>query len=59
MAVTKLDVDPTRLPEIADLLLAIHQCVRHSYRYMDHVMQAAQQVYGSCDASCSTGIWIM
>ena len=31
VAVTKLDVDPTRLPEIADLLLAIHLCERCSY----------------------------
>ena len=45
VAVTKLDVDPTRLPEIADLLLTIHQCERHSYRYMAHVMQAAQQAH--------------
>ena len=30
-------------PEIADLLLAIHQCECHSYRYIAHVMQAAQQ----------------
>ena len=45
VAVTKLDVNPTRLPEIADLLLAIHQCERRSYRYMAHVMQAAQQAY--------------
>ena len=43
VAVTKLDVDPTRLPEIADLLLTIHQCERRSYKYMAHVMQAAQQ----------------
>ena len=26
-----------------NLLLAIHQCERRSYRYMAHVMQAAQQ----------------
>ena len=27
----------------SDLLLAIHECERCSYRYMAHVMQAAQQ----------------
>ena len=40
---SKLDVDTSRLPKIADLLLAIHQCEHRSYRYMAHVMQAAQQ----------------
>ena len=40
---SKFDLDPTQLPEIADLFPAIHQCERHSYRYMAHVMQAAQQ----------------
>ena len=30
-------------PEIADLLVAIHQCECHCYRYIAHVMQVAQQ----------------
>ena len=45
VALIKLDGDPTRLSEIADVLLAIHQCERRSYRYMAHVMQAAQQAH--------------
>ena len=45
MALTRLDEDPTRLPEMADVLLALHQCERRSYRYMAHVMLAAQQAY--------------
>ena len=44
-ALTKLDEDHTRLAEIADVLLAIHQCECHSYRYMAHVMLAAQQAH--------------
>ena len=42
---SKFDVDPAWLPEIADLLLTIHQCERRScrYMYMANVMQAAQQ----------------
>ena len=45
MALARLDKDPTRLAEMADVLLAIHQCERHSYRYMVHVMLAAQQAH--------------
>ena len=45
VALTRLDEDPTRLPEMADLLRALHQCERRSYRYMAHVMLAAQQAY--------------
>ena len=45
VALTRLDDDPTRLPEMADVLLALHQCERRSYRYMAHVMLAAQQTY--------------
>ncbi|KAL5491954.1 hypothetical protein EMCRGX_G017334 [Ephydatia muelleri] len=41
----KLDEDPNKLAEIADVLLMIHQCERCSYRYMDHVMLAAQLVH--------------
>ena len=45
MALARLDEDPTRLPEMADVLLALHQCERRSYQYMAHVMLAAQQAY--------------
>ena len=31
---TKLDGHPTSLPEIADLLFAIHECEHPSYMYM-------------------------
>eukprot|EP00731_Ephydatia_muelleri_P013287 Em0007g597a len=43
VAVAKLDQDPTRLAEIADVLLSIYQCERRTFRYMAHVMLAAQQ----------------
>ena len=43
VALSKLDQDPTRLTEIADMLLSIHQCERRTFRYMAHVMLAAQQ----------------
>ena len=43
VALSKLDQDPTRLAEIADMLLSIHQCERRTFRYMAHVMLAAQQ----------------
>ena len=43
MALSKLDQDPTRLAEIANMLLSIHQCERRTFRYMAHVMLAAQQ----------------
>ena len=42
-ALSKLDEDPSRLAEISDVLVTIHQCERRSYRYMAHVMQAAHQ----------------
>ena len=45
MALAKLDEDPTRLAEMADKLLAIHQCERRYYQYMAHVMLAAQQAH--------------
>ncbi|KAL5517271.1 hypothetical protein EMCRGX_G002784 [Ephydatia muelleri] len=45
VALIKLHRDPTKLSEIADVLLTIHQCERRSYRYMVHVMQAAQQAH--------------
>ena len=45
VALARLDEDPTRLPEMADVLLALHQCERRSYQYMAHVMLAAQQAY--------------
>ena len=41
----KVDEDPTRLSEVADILLTIHQCERRTYRYMAHVMLASQQAY--------------
>ena len=34
MALARLDEDPTRLPEMADVLLALHQCERCLYRYI-------------------------
>ena len=37
--------DPTRLAEVADILLTIHQCELRTYRYMAHVMLAAQQAH--------------
>ena len=43
VALTKINEDPTRLAEIADVLVTIHQCERRSYRYMAHVMQATHQ----------------
>ena len=43
VALAKLDQDPTRLTEIADILLSIYQCERRTFRYMAHVMLAAQQ----------------
>ena len=42
---TKVDEDPTRLSEVADILLTKLQCERHTYRYMAHVMLAAQQAH--------------
>ena len=45
VALIKLDRDPTKLSEIANVLQTIHQCVRGSYKYMAHVMQAAQQAH--------------
>ena len=43
VALAKLDQDPTRLSEIANVLLSIYQCERRTFRYMAHVMLAAQQ----------------
>ncbi|KAL5502924.1 hypothetical protein EMCRGX_G009782 [Ephydatia muelleri] len=43
VAIAKLDQDPTRLAEIADMLLSIYQCEHRTFRYMAHVMLAAQQ----------------
>ena len=43
VALTKLNEDPTRFAEIADVLVTIHQCECRSYRYMAHVMQATHQ----------------
>ena len=45
VALMKLDRSPTKLSELADVLQTIHQCERRSYRYMAHVMQAAQQAH--------------
>ena len=45
LALARLDEDPNRFAEMADVLLAIYQCERHSYRYMAHVMIAAQQAH--------------
>ena len=42
VTLAKLDQDPTRLTEIADVLLSIYQCERHTFRYMTHVMLAAR-----------------
>ena len=43
VALSKLDEDPSRLAEIEDVLVTIHQCESRSYRYMAHVMQAAHR----------------
>ena len=43
VALAKLDQDLTRLAEIADVLLSIYQCEGRTFRYMAHVMLAAQQ----------------
>ena len=43
VAIAKLDQDTTRLAEIADVLLSIYQCERRTFRFMAHVMLAAQQ----------------
>ena len=43
VALKKLDEDPIRLDEIANVLLTVHQCERSTFRYMAHVMQAVQQ----------------
>ena len=45
VCMAKVDEDPTRLSEVADILLTIHQCERHTYRYMAHDMLASQQAY--------------
>ena len=45
VALAKLNEDPNRQAEIADVLHTINQCERHSYRYMAHVMLAAQQAH--------------
>ena len=45
VAVARLDEDPTRQEEIADVLLTVHQCERRTFRYMAHVMLAAQQTH--------------
>ena len=41
----KVDEDPTRLSEVADIRLTIHQCEHRTYRYMAHAMLAFQQAY--------------
>ena len=43
MAIAKLDQNPTRLAEIADMLLSIYQCEPSHF-----------QVHGPCDAGCPT-----
>ena len=43
MALSKLDEDPSRLAEISDVLVTIHQYEHWSYCYMAHVMQATHQ----------------
>eukprot|EP00731_Ephydatia_muelleri_P017289 Em0010g387a len=45
VCMAKVDEDPIRLSEVADILLTIHQCERRTYRYMAHVMLASQQAY--------------
>ena len=45
VALVKLHEDPTRLEEIADVLLTVHQCERRTFRYMAHVMLAGQQAH--------------
>ena len=43
VALAKLDQDPTRLVEIADVLFSIYQCECQTFRYMAHVILTAQQ----------------
>ena len=45
VAVAKLNEDPTRQAEIADVLLTVHQYERCTFRYIAHVMLAAQQAH--------------
>ena len=45
VAVARLDEDPTRQAEIADVLLTVRQCERCTFRYMAHVMLAVQQAH--------------
>ena len=45
VAVAKLNEDPNRQAEIADVLHTIYQCECRSYHYMAHVMLAAQQAH--------------
>lgn len=45
VARAKLNKDPNRQAEIANVLHTIYQYERRSYRYMAHVMLAAQQVH--------------
>ncbi|KAL5475612.1 hypothetical protein EMCRGX_G025445 [Ephydatia muelleri] len=42
---SRLDEDPTRQAEIADVLLTVRQCERCTFRYMAHVMLAVQQAH--------------
>ena len=60
MALTRLDEDPTRLPEMADVLLALHQCERCSYQYMDHVtvQQAYQMKKAIAQMDCNTAYMV-
>ena len=47
VALAKLEEDPNRHAEIAGVLHAIYQCECRSYRYMAHVVLAAQQVHNT------------
>ena len=61
VALAKLDQDPTRLTEIADILLSIYQCERRTFRYMAHVMLAAQQSHKMKQAIAemdSSTVWL-
>ncbi|KAL5484240.1 hypothetical protein EMCRGX_G020702 [Ephydatia muelleri] len=45
VALNKLDEDPTRLDETADVLLTVHQCERRTFRYMAHIFDFKQKFY--------------
>ena len=41
---------------LADIFLAIHQCERHTYRYMAHVVQDIKQQEGVTQHECKQSV---